>query len=157
MLQSLGRKYEAFVRILFSTKQNKTLTWLFSIQTQVIISMINNHKQNEQTTYKMGWNICKQCNWQGLNFQNIQTADTAQQQQKTQCKNGQKTQTDISPKKTNRHMKRCWRLFIIREMEIRTTKGIISHWHVTPGHISGWNYNAKKTHELLCSQQHSSQ
>ena len=29
-----------------------------------------------------GWekNICKLCDWQGLNFQNIQTAHTTQQQ-----------------------------------------------------------------------------
>ena len=30
-----------------------------------------NHKQNEKTTYRMGENICKWCDQQGLNFQNI--------------------------------------------------------------------------------------
>ena len=35
-----------------------------------------NYKQNEKISYGMGENICKQCNWQGLNFQNIQTAHT---------------------------------------------------------------------------------
>ena len=37
------------------------------------------HKQNEKTTYRMGENICKQCDQQGLNFQNIQTPHTTQQ------------------------------------------------------------------------------
>ena len=41
-----------------------------------------NHKQNEKTTYRMGENICKWCDQQGLNFWNIQTAHTTQQQQK---------------------------------------------------------------------------
>ena len=35
----------------------------------------------KMTTYRMGENICKQCNQQVLNFQNIQTAHTTQQQQ----------------------------------------------------------------------------
>ena len=43
--------------------------------------------------YRMGENSCKWCNWQGLNFQNTQTAYTTQQHQKkkTQLKNGEKT------------------------------------------------------------------
>ena len=51
-----------------------------------------NHKQNEKTIYGMGENICKRCDRQVLNLQNIQTAHTIQQQQKqtTQSKNGQK-------------------------------------------------------------------
>ena len=43
-----------------------------------------NHKQNEKTTYGLGENICKQCNWQGLNFQNILTAHTTQWQRNKQ-------------------------------------------------------------------------
>ena len=50
-----------------------------------------NHKQDEKTTYGMGENICKLCDRQGINFQNIQTAHTTQQQKETQLKNGQKT------------------------------------------------------------------
>ena len=38
--------------------------------------------KNEKTTYGMGENTCKWCDWQGLNFQNIQTAHTTQQQGK---------------------------------------------------------------------------
>ena len=36
------------------------------------------HKWNEKTTYRTGENICKWCNWPGLNFQNIQIAHTTQ-------------------------------------------------------------------------------
>ena len=40
------------------------------------------HKQNKKTNYRMGENVCKWCDQQGLNFQNIQTVHTAQYQQK---------------------------------------------------------------------------
>ena len=48
---------------------------------------------NRKTTYKMWEDICQQCNKRGLNFQNIQTAHTTQQQKKqtTRSKNGQRT------------------------------------------------------------------
>ena len=37
-----------------------------------------NHKQNEKTTHRMGENIHKQCDWQGIILQNLQTAHAAQ-------------------------------------------------------------------------------
>ena len=37
-----------------------------------------NYKQNEKTTYRLGENICKWCDWQRINFQNIQRAHTTQ-------------------------------------------------------------------------------
>ena len=37
-----------------------------------------NYQQNEKTTYGMGGNICKWCNQQGVNIQNIQTAHITQ-------------------------------------------------------------------------------
>ena len=37
-----------------------------------------NHKQTEKTIYRMKENICKPCNWLKINFQNTQTAYTAQ-------------------------------------------------------------------------------
>ena len=40
------------------------------------------HQQDEKTTLRMGENICKQSNGQGINVQNIQTA-LAVQYQKT--------------------------------------------------------------------------
>ena len=61
-----------------------------------IYSLLNskgNHKLNEKTTYGLGGNICKWCGQQGLNFQIIQMAHTAQQQKihTSQPKNRQKT------------------------------------------------------------------
>ena len=43
-----------------------------------------NYKQTKKTTYRIGENICKQCNQQGINLQNIQIAYTAQYQKKKQ-------------------------------------------------------------------------
>ena len=40
-----------------------------------------NHKENEKKTYGMGENISKWGTWHRTNFQNKQTAYTAQQQQ----------------------------------------------------------------------------
>ena len=48
-----------------------------------------NHKQDEKSALRMGENICKQSNWQGINLQNIQTAHAVQYQKK---KNKQPTQ-----------------------------------------------------------------
>ena len=45
-------------------------------QTYELLHSKGNHKQNKKTTYGLGENICKWCNWQGLNFQNIQIAHT---------------------------------------------------------------------------------
>ena len=39
-----------------------------------------NHKQSEKTTYRMGENICKWCDWQGISLQNLQRAHVAQYQ-----------------------------------------------------------------------------
>ena len=43
-----------------------------------------NHKQNEKTIYRLGENIRKWCDQQGINFQNIQTAHTTQKQKNKQ-------------------------------------------------------------------------
>ena len=47
------------------------------------LSHQGNYKQNKNTAYKLGENICKQCDQQGINFQNIQTAYTAQLKKKS--------------------------------------------------------------------------
>ena len=53
-------------------------------QTYKILHSKGNHKQNRKTAYGIGENICKRFNQQGLNFQNIQTAHTTQQQKHKQ-------------------------------------------------------------------------
>ena len=40
-------------------------------------------KKSKKTTHRMGENICKWCDWQGINLQNIQTAHAAQYPKKT--------------------------------------------------------------------------
>ena len=47
-------------------------------QTCKLLYRKGNYKQNEKTTYGLGENICKWCNWHGLNYQIIQTAPTTQ-------------------------------------------------------------------------------
>ena len=60
-------------------------------QTYTLLHSKGIHKQSKKTTYGMGENVCKWCDQQELNFQNIQIAHTTQQQLKTiQSKNGQK-------------------------------------------------------------------
>ena len=53
-------------------------------QTYKLLHNKGNHKQNEKTTYGMGENICKRCNQQRLNYQNMQTAHTTQHQKNKQ-------------------------------------------------------------------------
>ena len=50
---------------------------------QTLFPSKGNHKQNENTTHRMGENICRQEHWKGINFQNLQTAPVAQYQTQT--------------------------------------------------------------------------
>ena len=60
-------------------------------QTYKLLHSKGNHKKREEKL-GMGENSCKQCNWQGLNTQNIQTTHTTQQQKKNKpIENRQKT------------------------------------------------------------------
>ena len=53
-------------------------------QTCKLLHSKGNHKQNEKTAYGLRENICKQWDWQGINFQNIQIAHTTQNQENQQ-------------------------------------------------------------------------
>ena len=46
-------------------------------QTQKLLHIKGNHKLNEKTTQRMRENICKWCDQQRINLQNVQTAHIA--------------------------------------------------------------------------------
>ena len=48
------------------------------------------NKQSEKTTHRIGENICKSSNWQGINLQNIQRAHAAQLLKKKKSEKEQK-------------------------------------------------------------------
>ena len=84
-----------------------------------------NHKQNEKTSCRIGENICKLCSRQGINFQNIHTVLTVQNQKKPPIfkrpENRNRHFSKEQMQMANRHMKRCAILLIIKEMQIKTT------------------------------------
>ena len=45
-------------------------------QTYKLLHSKGSHKQSKKTTYGMGDNVCKWCDWQGLNIQNIKAVLT---------------------------------------------------------------------------------
>ena len=49
-----------------------------------------NHKENEKTTYGLGENICKWCDQQGLNFQNIQRGSHWENEEQKHVKHKEK-------------------------------------------------------------------
>ena len=51
-------------------------------QSYKLLHSKGNHTQNEKTTYRLEENTGDHRDWQGLNFQNIQTAHTTQYQKK---------------------------------------------------------------------------
>ena len=75
----LDRSWKLFFLIWHQKQKNKQLGLY---QTKKLLHWKGNHQQNEKTTFRMGENIYNQCNRQGINFQNIQTAHAVQYQKK---------------------------------------------------------------------------
>ena len=63
-------------------------------ETEKLLHSKENYKQGEKTALRLGENVCKWFDQQGVDIQNIQTAHTIQHQKANQ-KSGQKTWTDI--------------------------------------------------------------
>ena len=63
-----------------------------------------NQDKIKKTTYRMGENSCKGCNWQGLHLQNIPTTHNLKSKTSNNPsdKQAEKTYIDISPEKTYR-------------------------------------------------------
>ena len=85
-----------------------------------------NHQRNEKTVYGKGENICKRCDQQERNFQNIQAPHTAQYIYilKIYSKNRQKTKsTFVQRRHTDGQQthERCSTSLIVREIQIKTT------------------------------------
>ena len=47
-------------------------------QTYKLMHSKENHKHSREADYRLGENICKQCDWQELTFENIQAHTTQQ-------------------------------------------------------------------------------
>jgi len=92
MLSDINRN-SVFLGQISQGNRNKTkITKRDLIRIYKLLHSKGSNKQKEKTTYRMGENICKQCDQQGLNLQNTNNSyNPAKKKQTTQSKNGEKT------------------------------------------------------------------
>ena len=110
------KSLQCFLRSVFQGNRNKSKNKQYKL-----LHSEWKHKQNEKTTYGLGENVHKRCDWQGLNSQNIKTAHTTQPQKSKQPnqKMGRipkQTFLQRNIQMVNGHIKRCSSLLTIREM-----------------------------------------
>ena len=74
------KSHKCFLRSVSQGNRNKSKNKQIGLnQTYKLLSAKETINMKWKDIYRVGENICKWCNWQGLNFQDTQTAHTTQQ------------------------------------------------------------------------------
>ena len=121
-----------------SPKANETKTKINKwdlIKLKNLLHSKGNHQQNKKTTCGLRENICKWCNWQAVNLQNIQTTHKTQRQKDKQPSQ-KMDEIDISPKETYRWLTGTWKdaqyHWLLEKYKSKPRWGITSHWSEWP-------------------------
>ena len=138
-----------FLRSVSQGNKNKSKINQWDLIKLTIFCTAKETIKKKKTTYRMGENSFKWCNWQGLNLQNTQTTYTTQQQ-KNPKQSSEKWAEDLNRHfskediwMANRHMKKCSTSQTLREMQIKTT--------VRSSHHGAAEMNPSRNHEVVDS------